>query len=332
MFNKNTASIVIIVSIFFYTIINFNKAKEHIEVFNDNEYVVPLGNIVGIKGDCKGLLVLGYEDEDKIYVGGIQVGDTIIKINDIEVNDEKEVNEILEKITAKEVSIQYIRNNEIIKENIKLKKENGKNKLGLWVRDKISGVGTLTFYNPTDDKFYGIGHSIKDEDTDKIINIREGIVYKPNDIEIYKSSKKNIGKIDVDISSKIEIGNFKENNKYGIRGCLEKNRNKYDYLLKIGKKEDVKLGKATIFFEDINKNIKSYDIEIKKILNDDKYADKDMEIEVVDPNLLEYTGGIVRGMSGAPIIQNNKIIGAITHVFSDNNKKGYGIFLNQMIE
>lgn len=134
------------------------------------------------------------------------------------------------------------------------------------------------------------------------------------------------------------MGNFSNNSELGISGNIIENHNKEfnvankeKQLIEVGRPQDVKIGDAVILFEDKNKNITSYDIKIESIVYD-KGNYRDMVIKVVDDKLLEYTGGIVQGMSGAPIIQNNKIIGAITHVFRDNPKKGYGIFIDEMIK
>ncbi|HBG4727010.1 stage IV sporulation protein B, peptidase S55 family [Clostridioides difficile] len=347
--NKNFKNIWIIlgaVSIFTMVIIfnkNCNVNKEtQIEAFtiknHDKKFVYPMGNIIGVKANTDGVLVLGYEDEDIDYIGGIQIGDNIVKIDNKRIKNSQDVSEILNKIKKNKVEVTFERKNKYKTEVIETKKENGKYKLGLWVRDKISGIGTMTFYDPSMEKFKAIGHAIKDSDTNELLKIKQGYIYKPEQLKIVKASNEKVGKIKGDFNDSNLMGNFSNNSELGISGNIIENHNKEfnvankeKQLIEVGRPQDVKIGDAVILFEDKNKNITSYDIKIESIVYD-KGNYRDMVIKVVDDKLLEYTGGIVQGMSGAPIIQNNKIIGAITHVFRDNPKKGYGIFIDEMIK
>ncbi|MGL5314256.1 MAG: SpoIVB peptidase S55 domain-containing protein [Peptostreptococcaceae bacterium] len=338
MYNKKkNAAIFGSVILFFMSIATYNifQSKEkNIEVTNISEmkkYVYPLGNIVGIKATTDGVLVVGYEDDSVEYVGGLKVGDNIIKINDEKINSIDDVATILNNIKKNFVKVTFERNNEYNTENIKIKKDNGTAKLGVWVRDKISGIGTMTFYDPENSKFSGIGHAITDVDTNKLLKIKQGEIYESTAIEIIKGTENRVGQIKGEFNTKNPIGKFYNNSNFGISGEMLSEKNKDVQLIEVAEKKDVKLGKASILFEDKYGNIASYNIKITEIINDSK-NDRDLVIEVVDEKLIEYTGGIVQGMSGAPIIQNNKIIGAITHVFKDDYKKGYGIFVDEMIE
>lgn len=310
-----------------------DKEIESINLNNNDieKYVYPLGKVVGIKATTDGVLVVGYEEDDIEYIGNIQKGDNIVKINKKKIENIDQVNEILQSTKENEVSVVFERDGEYKSEVIKLKRENGKNKLGLWVRDKISGIGTLTFYDPTNSKFKAIGHAITDVDTNELLKIKQGYIYNPNYIEIIKSNENKIGQIKGKFSTKKPIGKFSNNTNFGISGSIMGEKNNFLQLVKVGNSKDIKLGSAYILFEDKDRNISTYDIEIEEIFKNEK-GDKDMLIQVTDKDLINLTGGIVQGMSGAPIIQDNKIIGAITHVSKDNTKKGYGIFIDEMIE
>lgn len=319
--------------IFCQIIIN-QKDRTILETFqseniSNKQYVYPLGNIVGIKADTDGALVIGFEEDNVEYIGGLKIGDNIISIEGEKINNSKDITSILNKLCLDEVKVEFERNNKIKKCKIKTKEEDNKYKLGLWVRDKISGIGTLTCYNPITNEFYAIGHGICDMDTDKLLNIKEGNIYNASNIDIYKNNKKNIGQIKAIIDYNNSIGKFSINSNNGIKG------NFYNYncnfnlpLIEIGKKDDVKTGSAYILFESKEGNIESYEIKIEKILKEEN----NMLIKVVDNKLIDYTGGIVKGMSGAPIIQNNKLIGSLTYVFKHNPKKGYGIFIDEMLK
>lgn len=335
---KNNRFIISIFFVFalliFCDILLKQKDNNYLETFqNENisnkQYVYPLGNIVGIKADTDGALVIGFEEDDIEYIGGLKIGDNIISIEGEKISNYKDITNILNKLRSDEVEIIFERDNKIKKSKIKTKEENDKYKLGLWVRDKISGIGTLTCYNPTTNEFYAIGHGICDMDTEKLLSIKEGNIYNASNISIYKNNEKYIGQINAIIDYNNSVGKFSINSSNGIKGNFHNYNYKFNLpLIEIGKKDDVKTGSAYVLFQSKEGNVESYEIKIEKIIKEDN----NMLIKVVDDKLIDYTGGIVKGMSGAPIIQNNKLIGSLTYVFKHNPKKGYGIFIDEMLK
>ena len=334
--NKFIISILLIFATLFYADLAFKQKDEEIlETFetqkiSQKQYVYPLGNIVGIKAETEGALVIGFEENDKEYIGGLKIGDNIISIEGEKINNSKDITRIINKLKKDKVNVSFERENKIKNAKIKTKKdENNQYRLGLWIRDKISGIGTLTCYNPITNEFYAIGHGICDVDTEKLLNIKQGNIYNTSNIEIYKNNNRKIGQIKAIIDYEISVGNFFINSNNGIKGTF-KNYN-WDFnipLIEIGTRNDVKVGYAYILFQSKEGNIQPYKIKIEKILKDEN----NMLITVVDDELIKYTGGIVKGMSGAPIIQNNKLIGSLTYVFKHNPKKGYGIFIDEMLK
>ncbi len=322
-----------VITLMYKTFFDTEKESEAINIKSNSveKYVYPLGKVVGIKAITDGVLVVGYEENDVEYIGSLKPGDNIVKINDKKIDNINQVNDILQNAKDDKVTIVFERNEKYKTAVVKLKKEDGKNKLGLWVRDKISGIGTLTYYDPTNSKFKAIGHAITDVDTNELLKIKQGYIYNPSSLQIIKGNINKVGQIKGDFSTEKYIGKFSNNTNFGISGSMIGEKNDFLQLIKVGDSKDVSLGKAYIMFEDNNRNINTYNIEIKEIIKDNN-NDRDMIIEVTDPKLIELTGGIVQGMSGAPIIQDNKIIGAITHVSKSNSKKGYGIFIDEMVE
>ena len=316
MKGKNVILSLVLISCFilfgyYYKSVYLSNSIEAINMKAMNKkYVYPLGEIVGIKATTDGVLVIGYEEENIEYIGGIEKGDNIIAINDIKIENVQDISEILEDVNEDEVKISLIRDENCIDENIKLKKYGKNKRLGLWVRDKISGVGTITFYDPQEAVFKGIGHAIIDSDTNELLKIKQGYLYGDFDL-------------------KSPIGEFKCNSNFGITGIYNSEKKKSTQLMEVGSEKDINLGKAYILLEDKNKNTVSYDINIIDISTDEQ-STRQISIEVTDDRLINYTGGIIQGMSGAPIIQDNKLIGAVTHVIKDNPKKGYGIFIEEM--
>ena len=197
------------------------------------------------------------------------------------------------------------------------------------------GVGTVTFYDPKTKAFGALGHGITDIDTEKLINIESGEFVSTRILNIVKGENGVPGKIQGSIENGNNIGTISKNTKFGIYGQV----NNLSSLnidpskeMEVALREEIKTGKATILCSLDNINVESYDIEIEKLYPNNNYDNKSMQIKVTDSKLIEKTGGIIQGMSGSPIIQNGKFVGAVTHVLVNNPKEGYGVFGDLMIK
>lgn len=296
---------------------------------SNNKYVYLLGDVIGIKADTDGVLVLGSEDNIR-YTDSLKEGDNILYIENQKIHNSEDVVSILNKLKQDSVNISFERDAKIIKKIIKTKREGDFFKLGFWVRDKISGIGTMTCYDVEKNKFYAIGHPICDTDTQKILKIKKGQVYKLSKFKALKGTRNNIGKFQGEFDLSNLIGNFYKNSDFGIEGNLLKSsiNIKKNNLVKVANFKDIKEGKAQILFKSQDEDIKYYDILIKNIDNNSKI----FKIQVIDKELIDYMGGIVQGMSGAPIIQDGKLIGAVTHVLVNDPTTGYGIFIENMLD
>lgn len=216
-----------------------------------------------------------------------------------------------------------------------MKTEEAEYKIGLWVRDGAVGIGTATYYEPETGKIATLGHGIVDKDTDKLITLESGEITTSTIIKIKKGEKGNPGEIRGALNSGKIIGNIEQNTKFGIYGNLTTTTElgiDEDNSLEVALKEEIKLGKASIYLSLADGVRKEYEIEIKKIYKNNTENNKSMLIEITDQELIEQTGGIIQGMSGAPIIQNGKFVGAITHVLVNNPLEGYAVFGETMIK
>ena len=307
--------------------------------------VYPGGQPVGIKLNTKGALVIALSDieisEKKIQspaaVCGIQIGDSIIKINGTNIKNSEDISTIINRCDGKEVTITVNRRGEAIDFKVTpvLSKNDEKYKIGLWVRDSTAGVGTLTFYDPKTKGFAALGHPITDIDTGNIMSVENGEVVSSNIVSVRKGAKGNPGELrGIFINEQNSLGVITNNTECGIFGkgndglINEKNSK----LMRVGLKNEVKIGKAQILTTIEGNEPKLYDIEIEKLLPQETPGSKSMIIRIVDPAFVEKTGGIVQGMSGSPIIQNNKIVGAVTHVLINKPDTGYGIYMDWMLQ
>ena len=301
----------------------------------------PGGNVVGIKLQTNGPLVVGFSDieneEQKPYSpskeSGINLGDVILAINEIEINSSEFLAETLNSLKLDELDVKIERDGKIIYKKVKpVKTSDGKNKIGLWVRDSTAGIGTVTFIDPETGLYGALGHPITDVDTGDIIKISKGNIVNSSIVNVKRGEKGNPGELKgVFINDDIKLGNVKHNTKYGIFGeySLE---NFYGEKLSIALKNEIQEGPAKIISTIDNDEPKMYDVVIEKLLQQDNPSSKSMIIKVVDEELLEKTGGIVQGMSGSPIIQNNKLVGAVTHVLVNKPDTGYGIYIEWMLK
>ena len=307
--------------------------------------VVPVGKIIGLKLYTNGVLIVGMSEiEDKNNIlnkpyenSDIEEGDTILKINEKEVENIDILKNIVNESKGENLELTLLRNGNVITTSIKPIETNDNNyKLGLWVKDAATGVGTMTFYEPSSNSFAVLGHGITDSDTDSLINIDSGELVTSRIISVKKGEIDNPGEIKGTIVNQQTIGSVTKNTQFGVYGIL----NNFSELnidtskkVKVALRDEIKEGDAKILCALDNSNItKEYDIKIEKIYKDNEYNNKSMLIRVTDKELLNKTGGIIRGLSGAPIIQNEKFVGAITNVLVSNPEIGYAIFADLMIK
>ncbi|NLX62870.1 MAG: SpoIVB peptidase [Tissierellia bacterium] len=311
----------------------------------DRIELVPGGNAIGVRLNTKGVLVVAVTDVlgidgnryNPAKDAGIKPGDSILEINDVKVKDAEHVVKILNELKEDKVKIKLNRNNINYEVEVKPVKSMQDNcyRLGIWVRDKTAGVGTLTFYDKETKTFGALGHGITDMDTGNLLSVENGKILNAKIASIEQGKKGSPGEIKgVFYETEKELGKIYKNSSFGIFGIINDefiNSNKQKPL-PIGFKEEVKLGKAYILSTINDNKVEKFEIEIIKKQAQTHPDSKSMTIKITDERLLEKTGGIVQGMSGSPIIQDNKIIGAVTHVFVNDPTKGYGIYIEWMLE
>lgn len=321
------------------SLFNFNIKDIEVNVL-DRVSVIPIGKMAGIKLYTKGVLVVGMSEIDgqKPYKdSNIQEGDVITNINEIEIETTTELIECINKSNGEAINITYINDGETKECNITpVKNESGKYQIGLWVRDSAAGIGTVTFYEPKTGNFVALGHGITDVDTSEIIDISTGELVNTKIVSIVKGESGKPGKIQGTLDNKRSIGTIYKNTKLGIYGKVESEVNlmpRYTSTMEVATRDDIKLGKATILCSvNDSDNVEEYEIEILKKFINNNYDNKSMLIKVTDERLIEKTGGIVQGMSGSPIIQDGKFIGAVTHVIVSNPREGYAVFGDLLIK
>ena len=303
-----------------------------------NTKVIPVGKAIGMKLYTDGVLVVGMSEINgkKPYENtGIQEGDRIIEINN-EVDSTDELIETVNKSNGKQIAVKYKRNEDIITTSIEpAKTDDDQYKLGLWVRDAAAGVGTMTFYEPSSGMFAALGHGITDIDTSDLIQIANGELVTTNILSIVKGEKGAPGEIRGTIENGVSFGNIYKNTKYGVYGnVLNKSRLEVNSAeeMEVALRNEIKTGKAQILCELQDGKIERYEIEIQKLFINNNEDNKSMVIKVTDKRLIEKTGGIIQGMSGTPIIQNGKFVGAITHVLVNNPTVGYAVFGDLMLK
>ena len=302
--------------------------------------VIPLGKTIGMKLYTEGVLVVGMseiEGKKPYQNSGIEAGDRIIEVNNKKISTSDELTQCVNTCNGKNIEIKYINNkDEIVQAEIEpAKTSNNEYKIGLWVRDAAAGVGTITFYEPSTGSFASLGHGINDVDTYELIDIANGELVTAKILDIVKGKNGIPGEIRGNIDNSIKIGNISKNTDFGVYGNIT-NTNVLNLdnsqEMEVADRNEINTGKAYILCELDNRKPEKYEIEIQKIFKENNQDNKSMLIKITDARLIEKTGGIIQGMSGAPIIQNNKFIGAVTHVLVNDSKVGYGVFADLMIK
>ena len=306
--------------------------------------VIPIGQVAGLKLYTDGALVVGMSEikgmDNQTYKpyenSGIEEGDRIIKVEDTSIKNAQELIDLVNASNGDSLEITYIKDEETLVCSINpVQSSDGQYKLGLWVRDSAAGIGTMTFYQPSTGKFAALGHGITDIDTGELIQISNGEFITTTIMSIVKGLAGNPGKIQGTIDSQTEVGKIYKNSNLGVYGQITDVSALNIDLSKeyeVATRDEIKLGKATVICSLDGNTAKEYEIEIEKIFLNNNDDNKSMLIKITDDELIEKTGGIIQGMSGAPIIQNGKFVGAVTHVLVNDSKVGYAVFADLMIK
>ena len=322
----------------------YKFAKGDQVVDTDGRYIMPGGQTIGVELKTEGVLVVGLADiinnenmsTSPAKISGIQIGDKILEIDSLYMGSTDEIINYTETMGIKIYIFKIERAGEIYNFTITPVQRYGSDeiKFGFWARDDIAGIGTVTFVDPETGTYSAIGHGISDSETGNLIDIESGTISKANITSIKLGKKGEPGEImGYILKDEESLGTVLDNTNFGIYGKINKDSMGYfsSDLMEIGKKEEIKLGPAYII-SCVNNEIKKYSIDISKIFYQNKPDEKSFVIRITDKELLEMTNGIIQGMSGSPIIQNNKIVGAVTHVFMNDPTKGYGIYIEWVFE
>lgn len=304
----------------------------------DGPDLIPSGEPFGLKMLTDGIIVTDYGSVDSpsgqlspAKEGGIIIGDIIVEVNGRRVNTGNQLTEAVQADPFN-TSITVIRESEKVALNVvpMKSKNDGLYKLGIWTRDSCAGIGTLTYYDPQNGSYGGLGHSVCDSGTGELLPLLSGEKVPVYINGIIKGANGSPGELCGTFVSSSSDGSILLNTECGVFGVTEKTSK--NAPIPLGFKQEIEIGEAEIMTTVEGMSPKSYKIIIEKVNYNTEASTKNMVIRVTDAELLSKTGGIVQGMSGSPIIQNGKIVGAVTHVFVNDVTRGYGIFAENMYE
>lgn len=305
-----------------------------INVIAYSSKIIPGGNTIGINVTSKGVMVVGFYKLNGKYNKGnnnveLKPGDYIIKINNDEINTVNELISVVNKYSLdKKVNITFLRNKKEKETSIDLVEVDGVYKTGLYVKDNVTGIGTLSYIDPESNIYGALGHEIQETTSKSHVDINSGSIFRNYITSIERSIDGKPGSKNAKFYNNTIYGDIIKNTKYGIYGNYSKKFN-IDDAVEIKKISDVKLGKAYIRTVTKGEEVKDYEIEITNINKDSKL--KSISFKITDEELLNKAGGIVQGMSGSPIMQDGYLIGAVTHVLVDDVKSGYGVSIITML-
>lgn len=319
-------------------ILNLFPVKSSTVTVTQRRYVVPSGEIFGIKLYTKGVVIAkidavttGDGNVSPAKSAGLKSGDTISSINGVTVNRKSDVSRIIENCQGNALVFSLTRNGKALEVSMTpIKGTDGKYKAGLWVRDSSAGIGTMTFYDKYTGIFGGLGHAVCDVDTGEILPLAQGEAVEALVNGCYKGSHGKPGELCGVFGTKT-IGSLLVNGETGIFGVLDKIPDGAR-AVPVALAHEITVGSAQIISDIGDGGAQYYDIAITRLYSNSETGLKNMVIRVVDEDLISRTGGIVQGMSGSPIIQNNMLIGAVTHVYVNDPLQGYAIFAENMLE
>lgn len=304
--------------------------------------VIPLGRAVGIKLFSDGVVVVGTSaiETDGGAVNpaeecGLQTGDVITHINSEEVDTIEEVREVLQELEGQPMSIRATRSGRQVQLTAQAVQcsADGSYKLGAWIRDSMAGIGTMTFYDPSTGTFGALGHGVSDSDTALLMPLETGSILSAQVAGVQKGVSGTPGLLKGAFQVQQDLGQLSANTDRGIFGTLE-DTSMVEGLdpVPVASRDQVTVGDAVILSNISGDEVKEYTVRITRIFRASETDTRDLMLEVTDPELLAITGGVVQGMSGSPIIQDGRIVGAVTHVLVNDPTTGYGIFIENMLD
>lgn len=318
------------------------RLKQQVSADASANMVIPGGMPVGIYLETEGVLVLGTEAiegvDGQMHEPAehlVKKGDYIIGLNDREITDKEELIAAVKSMNEEEVILKVVRNHQSIRVRMNAVKSGYDDyKLGIWVRDNAQGLGTITYLTPSS-TFGALGHGIHDTDTGELLNISKGFLYATNIHDVQKGENGNPGGMEgvIVYNNYNMLGTVSQNTTEGIFGTL----NRVDTLfqsedpVEIAENHEIREGTASIRCS-VEGEVKEYEVKITGVNPLAGEKNKTLEIQVTDQRLLAVTGGIIQGMSGSPILQNGRLVGAVTHVFINDPTRGYGIMIEDMIQ
>ena len=302
--------------------------------------LIPGGQAVGVAMQLNGVLVVGLGDTDgasPAKASGIQPGDVLRQVNGVDVTSAQQLARLIAQSGTQPLPIAFDRNGTLLHATLTpaLDAATGTARMGAWVRDSTAGVGTLSFYDPAKGRYGALGHAITDGDTGQVLPVGQGQVLAAQVVAVQKGKRGLPGELKGSFLRQAQVlGDIRTNSTLGIYGTLDTPcvNPLYPDGVPIGLRGNVHTGKATILSTVDGQGVRAYEVEITRLFDQSSPAPKSMILRVTDPALLEKTGGIVQGMSGSPILQDGRIIGAVTHVFVSDPTQGYGLYIDWMLE
>ena len=303
--------------------------------------VIPVGRTVGIKLFSDGVLVVGLSDvqtgENTVSPAkdmGLKVGDVITHVNEHEVDTIEQMQSAIQTLAGERMTLKVTRQDKQLQLcGAAVCSEQGTYQLGTWIRDSMAGIGTVTFYDPKTAVFGALGHGVNDVDTAQLMTLQSGSVMYSSVTDVKKGQSGAPGELHGSFDLKQDMGQLYANTRAGIFGTLEDEQILGDIKpMEIARRSQIKVGPATILSNVAGEEVKEYQVEIMHLYPSTEGEMRNLMLKVTDPELLEQTGGIVQGMSGSPILQNGRLVGAVTHVLVNDPTRGYGIFIENMLE
>ena len=285
--------------------------------------LIPGGYTVGIQMETGGPVITGFEKNSPAKTAGLRRGDVITAVDGVDIHT---ISQLRECVGKRQLIITVLRNGKSGQFCVKPEEE----RLGIYVRDCIAGIGTVTFYDPETGSFGALGHGVNDRDTMQLLQSAGGMVVRSEIKDVEKGTRGTPGELRGSFDMRQVLGSVKQNTEQGIFGTLK--IEPAGKALPVGNADDVQKGSAVILANVRGTETETFDVEIMEIHRQKDAGSRNLLLKVTDPELLGITGGIVQGMSGSPVIQNGRIVGAVTHVLVNDPTKGYGIFIENMLE